>query len=260
MSSKVQLLFEALPDRGSIEDLGLLIDKIRDLYDLEHVVYHAVSLGQNCMLASKSKNGALANNVGFWHREAASLVAVTYAPQWGERYIEAEYLKIDPVVEGAAVNFLPMDWKMLAWNTKKRQQFLREAVEFGLGNQGYTVPIRGPQGQFALFTINKTATDDEWSRFIKEFASDFLVIAHFFHGKVIEIERIATERAPVTLSNREKDILKLLAEGQSRAQVAYKLNISENTLRVYVDSARHKLGALNIIHAVAIGVNRGILN
>jgi len=236
MSSKVQTLFEALPGQGSIEDLGLLIEKIRDIYDLEHVVYHAVSLGQNCVLSSKPKIGALSGDVGFWHREAASLVAVTYAPQWGERYVEADFVKIDPVVEGAAINFLPMDWKSLAWNTKKRQQFLREAVEFGLGNQGYTVPIRGPQGQFALFTINKTATDEEWSRYLKEFSSDFLLIAHFFHGKVIEIERI------------------------SRAQVAFKLSISENTLRVYVDSARHKLGALNITHAVAIGVNRGLLN
>jgi DNA-binding CsgD family transcriptional regulator len=38
------------------------------------------------------------------------------------------------------------------------------------------------------------------------------------------------------------------------------MNISENTLRVYIDSARHKLGALNIPHAVALGVSRGLIS
>jgi len=48
--------------------------------------------------------------------------------------------------------------------------------------------------------------------------------------------------------------------GKNRSQIAYDLKISENTLRVYIDSARHKLGALNIPHAVAIGIHRGIIN
>jgi DNA-binding CsgD family transcriptional regulator len=47
--------------------------------------------------------------------------------------------------------------------------------------------------------------------------------------------------------------------GQRRAQVADSLKISESTLRVYIDSARHKLGALNVFHAVAIAVKTGII-
>ena len=37
------------------------------------------------------------------------------------------------------------------------------------------------------------------------------------------------------------------------------LQISENTLRAYIDSARHKLGALNVTHAVALALARGII-
>ena len=49
----------------------------------------------------------------------------------------------------------------------------------------------------------------------------------------------------------------LLAVGYSRAQVADTLSISEHTLRVYIESARFKLGALNTTHAVARALSRG---
>ncbi len=55
----------------------------------------------------------------------------------------------------------------------------------------------------------------------------------------------------------------LLAMGYSRAQVAETLSISEHTLRVYIESARFKLGAMNTTHAVAQrpepGVDRGLI-
>ena len=41
--------------------------------------------------------------------------------------------------------------------------------------------------------------------------------------------------------------------------VAEKLGISEHTLRVYIESARFKLGALNTTHAVARAMIRGMI-
>jgi DNA-binding CsgD family transcriptional regulator len=37
------------------------------------------------------------------------------------------------------------------------------------------------------------------------------------------------------------------------------LQISEYTLRVYVEGARHKLGALNTTHAVARALTKGLI-
>ncbi|MCU0855274.1 MAG: helix-turn-helix transcriptional regulator, partial [Rhodobacteraceae bacterium] len=55
------------------------------------------------------------------------------------------------------------------------------------------------------------------------------------------------------------EALSLLSLGQSRAEVADTLQISENTLRAYIDSARHKLGAMNVTHAVALALARGVI-
>lgn len=260
MTMKVQMLFEALPSLGSIEDLGHLIDKIRDVFDVAHVVYLATSLGGEYRVASGPPAGALRNGGGAWMRHEGKVGAGTYSASWSERYAEADYARIDPVIEGASRSFVPVDWKSLDWNTKIKKQFLREAVDFGIGNQGYTVPLRGPNGQFAIFVVNDTCSDEKWEKFISEHASDLLIVAHFFHQKVIEIERVFGPSPPPKLSARESDVLKHIASGRSRSQVAHDLKISENTLRVYLDSARHKLGALNITHAAAIAVTRGIIS
>lgn len=260
MALEIQKLFEALPPEGSIDELGLIIDAIRDIYALENVSYLAVSLGREFALQSTERAGALKKNAGFWWRKASMLVASTYNPDWGHRYEEANYVRIDPVVEGGHVNFVPMNWKDLNWDSRPRRQFLQEAVDYGIGNQGYTVPVRGPNGQYALFTINNRCPDDEWRRFLSEKATDFLIIAHFFHQKVIEIEKVFGEATPVHLSSRERDVLTYISLGKNRAQAAHELKISENTLRVYLDSARHKLGALNIPHAVALSVSRGFIS
>jgi DNA-binding CsgD family transcriptional regulator len=41
--------------------------------------------------------------------------------------------------------------------------------------------------------------------------------------------------------------------------VAQSLAISEHTLRVYIESARHKLGAINTVHAVARALSLGLI-
>lgn len=260
MTVRVQTLFEALPSRGCIEDLGLIIDTIRDVYDVDHVAYAALSLGSSYAIASTPRVGALAKAVGFWTREGPTLAAVTYPLDWGQRYRAEGYDRIDPVLEGASRSFVPVNWKNLVWDTAKRKRFLKEAVECGIGNQGYTIPLHGPDGQFAVFAINSNMSDAQWENLITEFASDLLVVSHFFHQRVLEIERIFGPPPTPKLSSRETDVLRSIASGKSRAQVAHDLKISENTLRVYIDSARVKLGALNIPHAVAIGLSRGIIN
>ncbi len=259
MSGRVEKLLETLPSIDSIEDLGSIINVIRDVFQVGHVTYLALSLGHGFRLSSRPASGSLIGDGGTWWRHATMLGAGTYAPEWGVRYAEAGYARIDPVVEGASRSFLPVNWKELDWDSKLRRQFFREAIECGIGNQGYTIPLRGPDGQFAIFVINDNTTDQKWKRYIEENRQDILIVAHFFHQKVIEVERIFGDPPKVKLSTRELDVLRYLAGGKSRGQVADQLKISENTIRVYIDSARHKLGALNVTHAIAITLSKGII-
>jgi DNA-binding CsgD family transcriptional regulator len=131
-------------------------------------------------------------------------------------------------------------------------------VANGLGNQGFSIPVRGPSGQFALFTVNHRSPDGVWARFTRSHLNDLLLAAHFVNERAVVLDG-AAEPPMATLSPREADTLKLLAAGKSRAQAAESLRISEHTLRVYIESARHKLGAMNTTHAVANALSRGLI-
>lgn len=236
-----------------------IIEAIRDTYDVDHVCYYARSLG----LDTKSRDGYFVGtlpNVGGQLRYGGRMVAaMSYPAKWMERYVDANFTETDPVLVEARARFDPVDWSELDWNESNRHGFMDEAVEFGLGNQGYSVPVRGPSGQFALFNINKTCSENTWAKFLADHKTDMLLLAHYTHQQVLKIAGQEHMHQTRPLSNRERDAVRLIADGLSRGQAAEKLGISENTFRVYIDSARHKLCALNIPHAIALAAHRGII-
>ena len=232
---ELEQLIERLECATSLEDLQREAVALRDLYGIDHVAYHWVS--------------SAGEHYG----------CGTYSMEWRERYLEKQYLRVDPVIMGSYNRFHPVDWRDLDWSGKGARAFRKDAMAYGLGNQGLSIPIRGPSGQFALFTVNHSCDDAEWEAFIKVNRRDVILVAHLFNQKALEFEGERLPDASRTLSPREIDVMTSLALGHSRAQAADQLGISESTLRVYIESARHKLGALNTTHAVARAMTEGLI-
>jgi DNA-binding NarL/FixJ family response regulator len=65
------------------------------------------------------------------------------------------------------------------------------------------------------------------------------------------------EREPLT--NREIEVIRLLAQGKPNKEIATELAISERTVKFHVSSILGKLGAANRTEAVAIAAARGIV-
>ena len=66
----------------------------------------------------------------------------------------------------------------------------------------------------------------------------------------------ATQRQP-SLSNREREIMSLLAEGLTGEEVADRLFLSAETVKTHVRNAMNKLEARNRVHAIAIALRQG---
>ena len=208
MTRKLEIFLEQLETTNTVDDLTLLADILRDTYDVKNVSYLATNL----------------NGLPF--------VSSTYDPKWAAHYEEQNYMLIDPVVRGALQHFNPLDWKRLDWSTKRTRGFFNEAIDFGVGRQGYTVPIRGPNGQAAIFAINHDSDDTGWDRYIGKHTHDFMLISHYFHQKSLNATHVVTPTEGRELSPRELDVLKYLGIGLSRGKVAEVLKISEHSLRV----------------------------
>jgi len=61
------------------------------------------------------------------------------------------------------------------------------------------------------------------------------------------------------LTSREIEILKLLANGMANKQIAYRLNISEKTVRNHVSNTYEKLGIYDRSQAVLYAVRKGLV-
>tara|TARA_R100000322_G_scaffold39804_4_gene24757 strand:+ start:18624 stop:19301 length:678 start_codon:yes stop_codon:yes gene_type:complete len=223
-----------LQEADTLEAFQTATEDICDIFDVRHCVYHWVN------------------------SDGERFGAGTYSSAWVDRYLEMDYLRMDPVIFGCFQRFTPANWKDLDWSSKPARAMLEDAMTYGLGNQGYSIPLHGPQGQFALFTLNGEASDEDWARFVEENGRDLIVLAHEFNRKALEFEGAEGVVSP-SLSPRELAAIRCLARGLSRAQAAAELGISEHTLRVYIESGRHKLGALNTTHAVARALSTGII-
>lgn len=234
-NQNIEAILEALEASDTLDALQEASEQLRDTYKIAHIVYH-------------------------WVDSAGDQYGCgTYSEAWRTRYLEQNYLRVDPVIMGCYQRFHPVDWKRLDWSSKAARAFLTEAITYGVGNQGFSVPIRGPNGQFALFTVSDNCDDAAWARFTQDNRRNLLLVAHAFNQKALEFEPDRTPDQGQSLSPREVDAMTLLALGYSRAQVAQTLSISEHTLRVYIESARFKLGAMNTTHAVARALSRGLI-
>jgi DNA-binding NarL/FixJ family response regulator len=72
--------------------------------------------------------------------------------------------------------------------------------------------------------------------------------------------RLAEHLGDETLMNREIDVLQRVTEGNRNRDIAEKLLISEETVKVHIKHAMEKLGASDRTHAVAIASRRGFFS
>ncbi len=71
------------------------------------------------------------------------------------------------------------------------------------------------------------------------------------------VTREAGAQGPLT--SREREVLRLFAEGNSYAEAGKLLSVSTDTVRTHTRRAMSRLGARNKTHAVALAIRRGLI-
>jgi DNA-binding CsgD family transcriptional regulator len=206
-----------------------LLAKLLDIYDLKTVAYLGSGLSER--------------------PEDEPYLAVTYSPDWVEHYKAARFVDIDPAIQVGLRRMLPIDWSEFDRENEKVQRLFGEASEFGLGRRGISMPVHGRHGDRALLSITSDAGERDWQRLRLEYLRDFQVLALHFHQAILRL--VGSQPIEhVSLSPRERECLLWIAEGKTYWETATILGLSEHTVRCYLESARHKLGAVNNTHAV----------
>lgn len=71
--------------------------------------------------------------------------------------------------------------------------------------------------------------------------------------------KLAERMGFAELSDRELEVLRLMAKGKTNPQISTDLNISESTVRFHINHILSKLGVSDRTQAVITAVNRGIV-
>jgi DNA-binding NarL/FixJ family response regulator len=74
-----------------------------------------------------------------------------------------------------------------------------------------------------------------------------------------EAQKTDSEPLVEPLTERESEVLQLLAQGQANKQIAVSLGISEHTVKFHISAIYAKLGAASRTEAVRIGVHKGLI-
>lgn len=230
-------LDEVLQDLAKIQSLPELnqyVFDLRETYGVANVAFHL----QNAPHANKTN----------------PLLLVTYEQQWVQRYVDYDYFCIDPIVLLGSHCFLPLDWDSVDRSSSRIRKLFAEAESYGVGNRGLTLPIRGPTGEKSLLTVTTYQSENEWMRRRLPLLRDLHVIAHFIHDRSLTLSNLRKNVSRPQLSPRERQCLERIARGRAPKQIAHELGLSVSAVRLYISSAKLKLGAANTYQAVAQAV------
>lgn len=104
--------------------------------------------------------------------------------------------------------------------------------------------------------VDKAGPFDEFLDAVRRVARGEVVVGSRF---LPALTRRATNAEVGALSRRELEVLQLLSEGLSTADVAERLILSVNTVRNHITHVLTKLGVRSRLEAVNVGVRRGLI-
>ncbi len=90
-------------------------------------------------------------------------------------------------------------------------------------------------------------------------SAEVVLVAHAMEDSLTPVQPTRDNAVGTVLTNREREILALLADGLANKQIAARLGISKNTVKTHLELLFDKLGVSSRAEAVATGVRRGLL-
>lgn len=109
----------------------------------------------------------------------------------------------------------------------------------------------------AIGYLLKDTNADELRRAVKAAAEGQVQLSP--EAAVRLMREVRAPETPETLTDRETDVLRLLADGQSNKEIARNLSIGEKTVKTHVSSILAKLGVQSRTQAVLAAMRSGLI-
>lgn len=179
-----------------------------------------------------------------------------YPLAWQERYLQANYVAIDPIVKHGQISRIPLIWTDSLFS--QNLEFWEEARSFGLIS-GWSQSSVGDHGVRGLLTLARSGRPISAAEIdLNGLRMTWLTqMGHLYMSKMV-VDRFVQE-SQVQLSDREIEVLRWTAEGKTSSEISDILNLSERTVNFHVANAMAKLNCANKTAATVKAAVLGIL-
>jgi DNA-binding CsgD family transcriptional regulator len=198
-------------------------------------------------------------------KEAQLYVYNTLPAEWMALYDKKSYIEVDPRVQLVFDSSMPAMWDQHTerGRTLRTDEFLDDAARYGVCS-GLAFALHDVRHHGVMIAFNSSCRVIDASRqaLIQRNLGDILLFGHSFHEMFMRsiVERGLPSRIRGTpLSQREREVLKLVACGITTDAIARRLTITARTVQFHLDSLRGKLDAANRQEAVALAVKAGYI-
>jgi LuxR family quorum sensing-dependent transcriptional regulator len=183
--------------------------------------------------------------------------AIGWPETWHRFYIDGGVIRRDPLITALKQRHGPFTWSELRREGKwpaASTRILRVVAEHGW-TEGLVVPIPRGDQRFGLVSLlcRRHAFDADEK-------SALAMLSYCFHERLRNLApKHGFAIAPVGLTKREIDALRLIARGATDRDIAWQLGISPSTAHEHFEKAKRKLNASNRAEAIAIAVSLAIV-
>ncbi|QNX87469.1 LuxR family transcriptional regulator AbaR [Acinetobacter seifertii] len=190
--------------------------------------------------------------------EPKTIMLNNYPQAWQQRYVEQQYVKVDPTVQHCMVSLKPLVWSSQYTHTQAEKDFWEEARSYGL-NVGWAQSSRDFIGTRGMLTLARSS-DQLSEKEQKAQYTNMYWLTQTVHSSIAKIVNdVEFSQFNLYLTNREKEVLRWTAEGKTSAEIAQILGVSERTINFHLSNSMQKLNVNNKISAAIRAVMLGLL-
>lgn len=186
----------------------------------------------------------------------------TYPKEWMDRYLEKDYVSVDPSIPHCQTRITPLIWESRLFDNPRAVQMNEEAKEFGI-NAGGCIPVQGNWLKgMGVFSISNGDDADKAHDHVAEIIGQFSLLASYVNQAVRDISLPSPMgfQQREELSPRELECLRWAALGFPAKLIADKMGISISTVNAqHLPEIRRKLGARTTCESVIIALQHGLI-
>lgn len=181
-------------------------------------------------------------------------------PEWQDAYLQSQYARIDPVVTMAKRVMQMFTWSAQDWPSRyltvEEKRFRAMTKQHGLCS-GLSIPVQGSYGSMLMLSLISGRAKSLPHSPSSAVRAEQAVL--YVHHRLRAIADIELTSCSLTLTAQEAVCLKWAAKGKYMREISTITNLQYRTVQFYLDNARRKLDATNLVQAVSIAKDKKII-